>query len=65
MNDMRIIRVKYACKCIRTNIVDFKDWENQPQEDIRDISGKVIISAYKDRFKCPECQESKYGHVRS
>jgi hypothetical protein len=65
MNDMRIIRVKYACKCIRTNIVDFKDWENQPQEDIRDISGKVIISAYKDRFKCPECQESKYGRCQN
>jgi hypothetical protein len=65
MNDMRIVRVKYACKCIRTNIVDFKDWENQPQEDIRDASGRIIMSVYKDYVKCVKCKESKHGYVRS
>lgn len=65
MSNLRFIRVKYSCKCIRTNIVDIKDWENQEQEDIRDISGRIIMSVYKDHVKCVKCKESKHEYARS
>lgn len=65
MSNIQFIRVKYACKCIRTNIADIKDWENQEQEYIRDISGRIIMSVYKDYTKCQKCKESKYGYARS
>jgi predicted fused transcriptional regulator/phosphomethylpyrimidine kinase len=64
MSNLRFIRVKYSCKCVRTNIVDIKDWENQQQEDIRDISGRIIMSVYKDYAKCSECSE-KQQYARS
>jgi hypothetical protein len=65
MSNLRFIRVKYSCKCVRTNIVDMKDWENQEQEDIRDASGGIIMSVYKDYVKCVKCKESKHGYARS
>ena len=64
MSNIQFIRVKYSCKCVRTNIVDIKDWENQEQEDIKDISGRIIMSVYKDYTKCYECAK-KQQHARS
>jgi hypothetical protein len=64
MNNPRFIRVKYSCKCVRTNIVDIKDWEDQPQEDIKDASGRIIMSVYKDSIKCSECV-NKQQHAGS
>ena len=64
MSNLRFIRVKYSCKCIRTNIVDIKDWENQEQEDIRDASGRIIMSVHKDYTKCYECVK-KQQHAGS
>ena len=64
MSNIQFIRVKYSCKCVRTNVVDIKDWENQEQEDIRDISGRIIMSVYKDYTKFSECAK-KQQHARS
>ena len=46
---LKLLNIKYIeCKCIRSYVGDPKDWENQEVEDIRDIDGRKIFSAYRD-----------------
>lgn len=57
---LKLLNIKYIeCKCIRSYVGDPKDWENQEVEDIRDIDGRKIFSAYRDYTTCPECVDKE------